>query len=91
MLPAVSDIALAGDGSIYFTRVGPRSAWRIRPDGEVEVVLDVSEVGPDARLSAARGILVDAAGDLYVAGYGSNNVFKVTPSPLPVAEESPSE
>jgi DNA-binding beta-propeller fold protein YncE len=81
-LSAISAVAVAGDGTVYFTRVGPRSVWRIAPSGELTPVFDVSQLGEGQRLRSARGLVLDPGGDLYLAGYASHNVLRVTPAPI---------
>ena len=80
-LSACSDIVTTADGTVYFARVGRNSLWRLSPDGQLDQLLDEGGAGPGERLKSARGLAVGPDGDVYISGFGSNNVFRVVPPP----------
>ena len=46
----------------------------------ITVIIDRDGDGAGNRFGAAKGIAVDAAGNVYVAGASSDNAFKITPA-----------
>lgn len=73
-----SAVAAGPNGDFFVARLGHDGVFRIQPDGSVTRVLDAAGAGPEAPLYVARGLAVDAHNRVYVAGFGSQNVFRVT-------------
>ncbi|MEZ5215137.1 MAG: SBBP repeat-containing protein [Ilumatobacteraceae bacterium] len=48
--------------------------------GAITEIIDVSGDGAGNQLGGPHGVAVDAAGNVYVAGYSSDNVFRVSPA-----------
>ena len=89
ILGACSDMTARADGHVFFTRLGARSAWWLTPDGKLTELLDANGAGGDQRLKSARGVAADAAGNVYVTGLGSHNVFRVRLDELDSAPKGP--
>ena len=75
---AMPDLVVDGGDNVYVS-AWPAAVFRIAPDGTVTQVLDASGGGAGL-LDDPTGLAVDAADNLYVAGRGSDNVFRVTPA-----------
>ena len=87
-LSACSAITATADGTVYFTRLGENSLWRITPEGDLTQILDAQGDGSGQLLQSARGVAVDSEGHVFVSGFGSNNVLKVVPPPAQPAPTS---
>lgn len=82
-------IAAAPDGSIYFTESSPiHTVRKIDPSGIVTLVAGRSRTSgftdnvpaADAQLNAPRGIVLDSAGNIYVADLLNFRIRKITAS-----------
>ena len=65
-------------------------------------IIDTNGDGKGETLKAARGVMVDSKGRVYIAGAGSQNIFRIDPpfgppppapkaakTPVPKQEETP--
>ncbi len=82
----VSAMAVDGVGNVYGAE-NHATIWKMTPAGVVTTVAglannygSVDGTGSAARFSAAQGIAIDAAGNLFVADTGNATIRKVTPS-----------
>ena len=82
-------IAVDGADNVYLTRgftdVGRgfgHNALKITPEGAITQIIDSSGDGTHA-LTNPSGVAVDTAGNVYVAGRNSNNVFKIAAEDAP--------
>ena len=84
-------IAVDAAGNVYLTAPGPRtgasSVLKVTPAGVTMRIIDFSGDGADNSLIFAQQVAVDAAGNVYVTGAGSDNAFKITPGG--VSDEPP--
>lgn len=78
-------VAVTSDGLVYVANTFNQTIEAIGPDGMVTTLAglagsagEVDGTGSAARFNLPYGIALDAAGDLYVADYGSNRIRKVT-------------
>jgi sugar lactone lactonase YvrE len=77
-LSSCSSLAVRPDGTVYFTRLGQHSLWRISPDGEVSLLMEKDEGwGVGRKLRSPRGIAIDPSGNVFVSGFGSHTVYRV--------------
>lgn len=77
-LNGAAGIAVKGT-IVYITGTSSKNAFSI--DGEtITEIIDATGDGNGNTLSSPEGIAVDGSGNVYVAGIGSNNAFKITPS-----------
>jgi sugar lactone lactonase YvrE len=77
-LPACSSLDVQPDGTVYFTRLGKHSLWRVAPDGTLELLLDRDEGwGPSGRIATPRAVAIDRWGNLFVSGFGSHRVYRL--------------
>ncbi len=79
-LGGTTAVAVADDGAVFFARMGLYGVFRIDPDGAITRILGPEGAGEGKGLRAARGLLVGPKGELYVSGYGSDNVFRLSPA-----------
>jgi sugar lactone lactonase YvrE len=91
-------VAVTAEGTVFLSRSGTHAAWRVARDGSPTKILDASGAGGGKSVKTARGIAVDGQGRVYVAGFGSDNVFRIVPppsgaerwgTPQPEAEKQP--
>ncbi len=80
----IKTIAIAADaaGNVYVAGWGSDNAFKITPPyGAVNAteIIDSTGDGAGNVLDLPTAIAVDAAGNVYVSGNVSNNVFKITP------------
>ncbi len=80
-------IALDGAGNIYLADNGSSVIRKVSFYGVVTTLAGQPQMlgsadgtGPAARFRQPRGIAADAAGNVYVADSGNNNIRKVTPA-----------
>ena len=78
-------IALDRAGNFYVSDAGNHRIHKVTPQGEVGAFVGgtrgVAEgIGNAAQFNSPAGIAIDAAGNLYVAEYGSERIRKVTPN-----------
>ncbi|MFL5498286.1 MAG: SMP-30/gluconolactonase/LRE family protein [Gemmatimonadaceae bacterium] len=78
-----NDIAVAGDGAIYATQTGDRSAnpdastwqvWKITPDGKASIFVQ------GAPLKQPNGVALDRQGNIVVVNIGSTEVLTFSPA-----------
>jgi len=71
-------LATDGFGNVFVSSEGPSddAIFGAKPDGTV-LDLDETESSFFGSVAGPRGLTVDAAGNLYVAGYDSDNVVRV--------------
>jgi sugar lactone lactonase YvrE len=79
-----NSLAADGNGDVFIADIGAfyiltGKIWEVKPDGTQSVVIDTLAPGPYHFVSA-RGLAMDSAGDLFVAGGDHNLVLKITPS-----------
>ncbi|MDX8338559.1 NHL repeat-containing protein [Draconibacterium sp. IB214405] len=74
-----------GSGNFYIADVGKHCISRVTPEGEIEVFAGTGNPGAaDGKLKSAEfnspsGVCFDKKGNLYVAGFGGQNVRKISP------------
>ena len=66
-----------GDGAVFVTGVQTNNVFRIAADRTVTTVADGASVGAPF---APYGIALDAAGNIYLAGYGTEHLYRLSPS-----------
>ncbi|HVW12580.1 MAG TPA: NHL repeat-containing protein [Mucilaginibacter sp.] len=77
-------IAVAKDGSVYFTNWAKDLVQKMAPDGKITVVAGNNNPGAKDGIGAAasfylpEGIAIDGAGNLYVADCYNNMIRKIT-------------
>lgn len=71
------------EGVAYVSAFLSNNAFRIEPDGTITEILDVTGDGvSEYRTPSDFNLCVDpVTGDVYTAGTGSHNVFKILPEP----------
>lgn len=74
----IKGVAVGPDGDVYVTAAD--AAYRVRPGLRVKRIIDSTGDGAGNPLSNAGPITVDEAGNVYVVGRTSLNVFEITPS-----------
>jgi len=75
-------IAVDAAGNVYVAGLSSDNAFKITPGGTITEIIDGTGDGTGGGvnvLASPKGIAVDAAGNVYVTGTGSNNAFKITP------------
>ena len=78
-----SGIALDAAGNLYVSDTGNNSIRKITPDGTVTTLAGTGQPGQtdglatDAQFSQPEGIVVDAAGNVYVADTGNQRIRKI--------------
>jgi len=80
-------VAADGAGGFYVASMFQNRVYRVTADGRLSLVAGTlgqgfsGDGGPatSAQLSYPRGVVVDTAGNLFIADTGSNHVRKVTP------------
>jgi trimeric autotransporter adhesin len=78
----------AGGGHIYIADTGNQRVRELLPDGTITTVAGNGGQGPSgdggaatsAQLNLPTGVVLDAAGNLYIADRGNNRVREVSPS-----------
>ena len=73
-------IAVDALGDVYVTGLGSENAFQITDPGganAITEIIDASGDGSGNTLSEPIGIAVDASGDAYVTGLGSDNAFRI--------------
>ncbi len=80
-------IAASASGVVYVADTGNHAIRRVLPTGEVTLFAGATGVGGIAdgeagvaRFYAPRGVVVDAAGTLYVADTDNHTIRKITPT-----------
>lgn len=68
---APAGVAVASDGTVYFSDQGDHTVKKVHADGTVEAV-----VGGDGKLSRPAGLAFGPDGALYIADPGKDVVFK---------------
>ncbi|MGX1887264.1 NHL domain-containing protein [Streptomyces sp. NPDC055287] len=79
-------VALDGAGTLYIADYGNHRVRKVTADGKISTVAGTGAAGSDgddgpaasAQLKCPLGVVVDGAGDLYIADYGNHRVRKVT-------------
>ena len=72
-------------GNFYIADVGKHCISRVTPDGKVEVFAGTEKPGAAdgvlkrAEFNSPSGVCFDKNGNLYVAGFGGQNVRKISP------------
>ncbi len=75
-------IALDPAGNVYITGSLSNNLFRIAPPwgpGDVSLVIDASGDGAGNALAFTYDVALDAAGNIYVSGFESDNAFRITP------------
>ncbi len=92
----LTDLTLDGAGNVYVADTYNFTIRRVTPAGVVTTIGGLAGVngvadgiGSDAGFAYPRGIVVDTAGNLYVADIGNNRITKGTPSVLPYVLAQP--
>ena len=88
-LRAPSNVVVAVDGSVYVADQDSTALRRIGPDGSLETLGkgnnqrlsagNADGAGDGARFSAPQGLVVDTAGNTFVADTGNNSIRVITP------------
>ncbi len=71
------DLVVDGLGNVY--TAGHNRIWKITPTGDKLILMGGEGDGAGNPLTNTRGIAIDAAGNLYVSAWSSDNAFKMTP------------
>lgn len=81
------DVAVAPDGSIYFTEFSRHVVRKVTPAGVLTTFAgtagqsgSTNATGAAARFNLPHGITVDQAGNLYVVDHGNHLIRKITPA-----------
>jgi len=80
-----ADIAMDAKGNLYVTDYEGNHIRKISPEGEVSTLAGSGEsgfadgTGSEAKFNTPVGIVLDKAGNLYVADGGNNRIRKVSP------------
>ena len=84
---APQGITADGAGNLYVTDQTNRNIRKITPDGVVTTLAGTAGVkgsadgvGAAAQFNSPQGIVIDNAGNLYVADSGNNSIRKITPA-----------
>jgi DNA-binding beta-propeller fold protein YncE len=77
-LGAPSGVTVAPDGSVYVSRLGTRVLWRIALDGRVTSVLEEPYPEGTPKLEIVRDVLIGRGGAIYLLGFRSHNVVRLT-------------
>ncbi|MBP6821781.1 MAG: hypothetical protein KA368_09565 [Acidobacteria bacterium] len=80
-------IAVDAMGNVYFADNLNRRVRKITPDGKIQAFAGTGEAGSggdggqakDATLAFPTGVVVDAAGNVYIADSGTHRIRKVAP------------
>jgi sugar lactone lactonase YvrE len=80
-------VAVDHAGDVYFASGADHQVFEVTPAGELTVVAGNGTAGTtlpgtatSSRLNVPNGVALDAAGNLYIADTGNNQIYKVTPS-----------
>jgi len=80
-------IAVDGGGNVYVTDNEAHTVRKITPSGDVTTLAGlggthgaVNGIGSEARFRRPNGIVVDPAGDVYVADSGNHVIRRITPA-----------
>ena len=80
-------IAVDAAGNAYVAGFASSNAFKITPAGVITEIIDCTGDGTGNCtdftgnfLNRPEGIAVDVAGNAYVAGFGTDNAFKITPA-----------
>ncbi|WP_221356265.1 RICIN domain-containing protein [Streptomyces beigongshangae] len=79
-------VAVDRDGTLYLSEYGGHRIRKVTTDGQSSTVAGTGSAGRGAEgvpavsapLHTPRGIIVDSAGDLYIADSGNNRIRKIT-------------
>jgi uncharacterized protein (TIGR03437 family) len=79
------NVAVASDGTLYISDFADHRVYRVTRDGRISVAAGTGvpgagaadEPASTAQLNAPAGLVVDAAGAVYVADSGNNRVRKI--------------
>ena len=85
-------LALDPAGNLYIADLGNACVRKISPDGTINTVAGGGTVAPattstnlsaiDAKMNAPRNLAMDAAGNVYISDFGSNQVYVVSAAGL---------
>jgi len=81
-LSGPSGVAVDASANVYVVGRSSNNAFQIAPGGGITEIIDATGDGTNALSSpslSSGGVAVDATGNVYVAGNGSNNAFQITP------------
>ncbi len=70
-------LEIDADDNLYVSAGGSGNVFKLTPGGIVTELIDRTGDGNGTSLSAPAGLAVDGAGNVYVAGRLSNNVFRI--------------
>ncbi|MEV7081619.1 RICIN domain-containing protein [Streptomyces sp. NPDC093516] len=79
-------VAVDRDGTVYISEYSGHRIRKVTTDGQISTVAGTGSAGRGAEgvpavsapLHTPRGLLVDSAGDLYIADSGNNRIRKIT-------------
>ncbi|MBL1215817.1 MAG: hypothetical protein HND52_20790 [Ignavibacteriae bacterium] len=81
-LSSARGLAVDGSGTVYVSADGSSNVFEVSdPAGAntITEIIDSTGDGMGNPLYFATGVVADAAGEVHVAGWGSDNVFRITP------------
>ena len=75
-------VGVGPDGSVYLVRTGADALVRLPPDGPHQLLVGPDVAGRGNTYNGARGIALDAQGNIYLPFTRTGQVVKVVPPPL---------
>jgi len=77
-----------GKGNLFIADVGRHCITQLKPDGSISVFAGSGKEGSNdgnkkvASFSAPSGVCFDRSGNMYIAGFGGQNIRKITPEDI---------
>jgi sugar lactone lactonase YvrE len=84
-LAAPEDIAIASDGSVYFSDFGGNRVFKIEPNGKLRLIAGTGRSGEagdgglavNATLKGPAGLVFDGGGNLFVADHDGQHIRRI--------------